>query len=180
MDFGTARAGRGERLVTTMAAHTHNLACISAQNGALGCVFGNRQIARRPSPPARPARPRFRSGSPSVYSNPSRAYASRMACYPVTRTPKLTRAQRAALPDWCFAIPETRDYPLTDKNKNWDPYHAKAALTHVLRAAGRHGPNPKIARRVVARVQNIFPEVYRCELDLIQKIAIRHRIARSR
>jgi hypothetical protein len=140
------------------------------------CFYGDlKRAVRVPVTAAIPRRP------PPRRDYDSRANLPRgpRSAARIPRTPKLTKAQRSALPDWCFAIPETRDYPLTGKNKNWDPYHAKLALTQVARLASQKGPNPKIARRVIERIARIFPEVYRCELDLIQRIAIRHRLRRA-
>ena len=99
----------------------------------------------------------------------ARAYA---ACTPAHRTSKLPPQLRKRLPasKKTFAIPESKSYPIHD------PYHATLALGALLRVAGRHGPDPKIASRVLAAVHKRWPGVYACERDLVSKIKSRHHV----
>lgn len=57
---------------------------------------------------------------------------------------KLTEAQRHALPTSVFAIPETRSYPIQDRN------HAKAALSEVAQH-GTAAERAKVRRAVHRR-----------------------------
>lgn len=69
-----------------------------------------------------------------------------------------------------FAIPETRSYPIPDA------YHAKLALSALMRVYGRHGSDPVSARKVLAAVKHRFPGVYLCESMLVSKIKARHHV----
>jgi hypothetical protein len=86
------------------------------------------------------------------------------ACPAVPRT-TLTPAVRAQLPRRLFADPFGRRYPIHDE------YHAKLALTHLLRVAGRHGSFDRAtAATVLDAVKKRWPDVYRCEADLVSRI----------
>jgi hypothetical protein len=95
-----------------------------------------------------------------------------IACIPAPRTKKVgkKKAQRAALPKKIYAITEGRRFPIHD------PYHATLALSFLLRTAGRHGPMPATARKVLAAVRKHWPEVVACEQDLVRKIKKAHKL----
>lgn len=95
-----------------------------------------------------------------------------IGCVPAPRTAKVgkRKAERAALPKKVYAIPSEKAYPIHD------PYHATLALSFLLRAAGRHGPAPAKARKVLAAVRKQWPQVITCEKDLVSKIRRAHAI----
>ena len=49
--------------------------------------------------------------------------------------PRLTASERARLPSWAFALPERREFPLTDKFGNVDHGHITAAFGRILGSA---------------------------------------------
>jgi len=94
------------------------------------------------------------------------------ACVAATRTRRVSRrvSVRRRMSSGSFALPSEKRFPIHDA------YHATLALSHLLRVAGRHGADPKNARRVLAAVKRKWPSVYRCEMDLVKKIRWAHRL----
>jgi hypothetical protein len=96
------------------------------------------------------------------------AYNAYAACMPVKRTKKVPSrvAGRRAMPSAMFAIPGERKFPLKD------PYHAKLALTSLMRIAGRHGATgyKTEAKKVLSAVRRHYPQVFGCEKPLVSKI----------
>lgn len=91
-------------------------------------------------------------------------------CGPAERTTGFPRkaSERKRAPSKIFALPEKRAYPIHDS------YHATLALAHLLRTAGRHGPQPEAARRVLAAVRRHWPGVYGCEQAMVARIKRAH------
>lgn len=112
------------------------------------------------------ARPRSQAVFPSAFF---RDFERALACT-VTTGEKITSSRRRRLKDEIFALPETRSYPLTDA------YHARLALTSLLRVAGRHGSDPALARKVLRAVEKRFPEVYLCYMPLVVKVKRAYRV----
>lgn len=65
---------------------------------------------------------------------------------------KLTTSERAALPDHCFALPELREFPLTDANGRLDEDHVGPALARLQGSAkGLTAKQRSLAlRRIIA------------------------------
>lgn len=93
-------------------------------------------------------------------------------CVPARRTVKLPSklSARRRLPAQVFALPEERRYPLPDA------YHATLALSFLVRVAGRHGPRPEEARKVLSAVRHYWPDVYKCEADLVAEAKRRNKV----
>lgn len=93
-------------------------------------------------------------------------------CVPAKRTVKVPRllTKRRSLPAAAFALPEERRYPIPDE------YHATLALSFLVRTAGRHGPRPEEARKVLSAVRHYWPGVYRCEADLVAEAKRRNKV----
>ena len=83
---------------------------------------------------------------------------------------KLSRQSRKRMHASTFAVPETRSYPIPDA------YHARLALSALMRVHGRHGADPNAARKVLAAVRQKFPIVYRSESMLVFKIKSAHHV----
>lgn len=103
------------------------------------------------------------------------AYAAHAACAPVRKTKRIGRTvkERLAIRPGLFAIPSERRYPIKD------PYHAKLALAFLMRVAGRHGtaaPYRTEARQVLSAVKKHWPNVFRCEEELVSRIKKTYRI----
>ena len=99
------------------------------------------------------------------------AYEAHAACAPSRRTKKV--GNRNAMKAGLFAIPDQRKYPIHNA------YHAKLALSFLMRVAGRHGTTGdyrKEARQVVAAVKKHLPHVFKCEEDLVVKIRKAYRL----
>jgi hypothetical protein len=97
------------------------------------------------------------------------AHAHAAACQIAGRTDKVARslAARMQMKPGKFAIPRERKFPIHDI------YHAKLALSHLMRMIGRHGLHPNYkaeAKKVLAAVKRHWPSVYACEADLVKEI----------
>ena len=100
------------------------------------------------------------------------------ACSAVPRTKKVSSliTERRRMSPAKFAIPEERAYPIHDA------YHAKLAIAHLVRSAGRHPglrvspPGRATARKVLSAVRQHWPEVYGCESDLIHRVKDLYRL----
>jgi hypothetical protein len=75
--------------------------------------------------------------------------------------PRLSYQQRKNLPDSAFALPKTRDLPLTNASGNWDPHHvnnAAARLSMMWNERTISAPEYDAALRKIERIRR--------ELDL--------------
>ncbi len=112
----------------------------------------------------------MQKGKPIKVWQGSRKITLYPVCEPASRTAKFPRkiTERRKAPGKIFALPERRAYPIHDS------YHATLALSHLLRTAGRHGPQPEAARRVLAAVRKHWPQVCGCEQAMVAQIKRAH------
>lgn len=99
----------------------------------------------------------------------NRAY---LACTPAHKTKKIPRklSARRKLSAATFVFRKERRFPIHDA------YHATLALSHLVRIAGRTGPHPATAKKVLSAVKRYWPGVYACESALIKKIRKLHQL----